>query len=130
MPSKDLRIFDPELKHVVLVDDNPARVFQPLHLKAQPKFDADAYYEATQGKKTDLIAHYESALLTASSEIAETVEAAKSLKISFSQAFLPYSYAGERVFRNFSRSSSRKNALAATRRNPSLQEAGFVPANP
>src|SRR5690606_14985623 len=42
-PSKDLRIIDPDLEKVILVDDNPGRVFQFRNFRLFPKFDAAVY---------------------------------------------------------------------------------------
>lgn len=128
IPSKDLRLFDPELKHVVLIDDNPARIFQPHQLLAFPKFDADQYLKSTKEKGSVVRRHYEAALATALAQIEETARAAEKLKIPFSQSLLPYSYAGTRVLANLERATgSHARALEATRLHPELQEAAFVP---
>lgn len=130
VPSKDLRIIDPELKHVVMVDDNPGRIFQPLVLLAQPKFDADQYNLASKSNDEDSVEirnHYESALDSAANDILETARAAERMAIPFAQAFLPHSYFGERVTKAMSRSTgSRSKALNMVRRHPFLQEAAFV----
>ncbi|MGB0455225.1 MAG: NIF family HAD-type phosphatase [Bacteriovoracaceae bacterium] len=44
-PSKDLRIFDPELKSVALIDDNESRVLQKELCYNIPKFNADYYWD-------------------------------------------------------------------------------------
>ncbi len=130
LPSKDLRIIDPELKHVVLVDDNPARVMQPQALKAQPKFDADGYLKAKTTGDATTVAHYEAALGVTLKEIEESSESAQRSGRPFTQEFLPFSYSGERLYRNMLRvMKSRPAALEATRARPHLQEAAFVPAN-
>jgi hypothetical protein len=126
VPSKDLRIFDPELKHVLLVDDNPGRVIQPQLLRAQPKFDADALNRAKQQGEARVSTHYESALKNAYLEIRETTLAAGRLKIPFGQAFIPYSYSGQRVYRSLQKTlNNDAQALETTRLNPELQEAAF-----
>ena len=127
IPSKDLRLFDEKLEHVVLVDDNPARVFQQHNLKAQPKFDADQYHEALEKKDRPVIEYYEKILEVAADEILEAAEYAQEKKIPFSRAYEPYSQAGERVYRTFLKLLvSEERAKEATRANPELQEAGFV----
>ncbi len=47
--SKDLRIFDPSLQHVFLVDDNEGRVMQKSLCYKIPKFNADSYLNSTMG---------------------------------------------------------------------------------
>ena len=44
--SKDLRIFDETLKHVVLIDDNESRVLQKELCYQIPKFNADGYLKS------------------------------------------------------------------------------------
>jgi hypothetical protein len=44
--SKDLRIFDPTLTHVFIIDDNESRVIQPDLGYAIPAFSADSYIES------------------------------------------------------------------------------------
>lgn len=128
LPSKDLRILDPEVKHVVLVDDNPGRVMQPQALKAQPKFDADAYLRARTTGDTVTTGHYEVALGVTLREINESSESAQRSGRPFTQELLPYSYSGERLYRNLVVVlKSRQAALEATRARPFLQEAAFVP---
>ena len=39
-PSKDLRHFDPSLKNVIIVDDNPLRLFQFGNTRVFKKFHA------------------------------------------------------------------------------------------
>ncbi len=129
VPSKDLRIFDEKLQHVVMVDDNPARVMQLQALKAQPKFDADNYHKAIGSGDEKTKNHYESILSQTLSEIGESAKSAEILHIPFTQSFLPYSYSGERITRALTSSlKSAKNARDFTRLHPELQEAAFVPA--
>jgi hypothetical protein len=132
-PSKDLRIFDAELKHVVMVDDNPARIPQLQLLRAQPKFDADTYLKSTLEGNIEIARHYETVLENASREIRESAASAMLLNIPFSQAFLPYSYSGSRIYQSLRQTlkqipGSEDRALEITRKNPALQEAAFFPA--
>jgi hypothetical protein len=130
LPSKDLRILDPELKHVVLVDDNPGRVMQTQLLLAEPKFDADAYARAGRDGNAEVRKHYETLLGSALEELQESSLAATRMKIPFSQAFLPYSYSGERIYLTHLRTgATRPKALEFTRLHPELQEAAFVPVH-
>lgn len=54
-PSKDLRIIDESLKHVILIDDNESRVVQKNLNYRIPKFNADYFwdiYSAEQSNNT------------------------------------------------------------------------------
>lgn len=124
VPSKDLRIVDETVQHVVMVDDNPARVAQPQILRAQPKFDADARFRAASGSAVAL--HYDLLLDFALAEIEESSRAAAKLAIPFARAFLPYSYSGARVTLSMNQAlRDPRAALEAVRLNPALQEAVF-----
>lgn len=51
-PSKDLRIFDPNLEHVILIDDNESRIIQK-HLNYKiPKFNADQFIKYASNKNS------------------------------------------------------------------------------
>src|SRR5207244_3025432 len=97
IPSKDLRIFDPDLKHVVLIDDNPGRVFQPKNLRSEPVFNGDIYLNPPQSadQKSDLVRYYDHLLNNVADDIEDSAKAARKMHIPFAQAFLPYSYWGE-----------------------------------
>ncbi len=88
--SKDLRIIDESLQHVVLVDDNPTRILpkQYAQLKAFPKYHADAYYQ--DQKAAAMIRQY---LPQATTEILEAADYARRHQVSFASAYFPYSYA-------------------------------------
>ena len=49
LPAKDLRILDPSLTRVVIVDDNPTRLFQDGNVRVFKKFRADVYCGASDG---------------------------------------------------------------------------------
>ncbi len=128
VPGKDLRIIDPELKHVVLIDDNPAKVVQHQITRAQPKFDADRYLRAQQNGDREAITYYETLLSNAAEEIERVALDAEKRKVHFSQAFLPYSYSGERVFRTLSRTlGNTERARELTQLRPEMQDATFRP---
>ncbi|TNF23827.1 MAG: hypothetical protein EP329_26505 [Deltaproteobacteria bacterium] len=95
--SKDLRLFDASLERVVIVDDNPSRLFQPRNTRWYPAFDADAW---CAGRDTD--APVASAHARALGQVAEEIEDAATWMRehggSFVAAFLPFTIAGrERV---------------------------------
>lgn len=128
IPSKDMRIFDPELKHVVIIDDNPARIVQSLQTLAQPKFDADRYWKAKNDGDVLVSKYYEDILPLSLANLNETTFAANRLGLSFGESFKAHSYFGERVTKAFLQSTgSRVQALEATRLHPFLHSASFVP---
>jgi hypothetical protein len=115
IPSKNLRIVDPSLQHVVIVDDIPSRILpeQQFLLKAQPKFDAKNYLESERerrGGDSHLYRYYNSILTQTVDEILESSDRASGARtgmtpskvpiepMPFAQAFRPYSYAGRRVY--------------------------------
>lgn len=128
VPSKDLRIIDPELKHVVLIDDNPSKVVQHQITRAQPKFDADRYLRARQRGDREAVNYYETLLSNAAEELERAARDAERRKVPFSQAFLPYSYSGERVFRTLARTlENSERARELTQLRPEMQDATFRP---
>jgi hypothetical protein len=90
-PSKDLRIIDPTLERVILVDDNPGRVFQFRNLRIIQKFDAEAY--CTTEDET-LRRTFESALPAVIAEIEEASQYMRAHDVEFATAYLPYSTLG------------------------------------
>lgn len=53
--SKDLRIFDPSLNHVFIIDDNESRVIQPDLGYEIPAFSADAYIESLNKREREWV---------------------------------------------------------------------------
>ena len=47
-PMKDLRIIDPTLQHVVLIDNNPNRCLQPELVMRAPQFEAELYLKGNR----------------------------------------------------------------------------------
>lgn len=54
-PSKDLRIISPDLKNIVIIDDNPTRIMQKELNFTMPKFNADLYLDAVAGNRKDVV---------------------------------------------------------------------------
>lgn len=97
IPSKDLRMIDETLTHVVLVDDNPARIFYRQHnnLREFPKYNADAYLKAKYDTKDALtVAYYEALMPTVVRELQEAATHARQHQLSFQDAYYPYSMDG------------------------------------
>lgn len=95
-PSKDLRIFDESLKRVILVDDNPVRTFQQGNVRLFRNFHAPAYCEAKDPKLKALAAGELSAVVD---EIEDAVAYADAHKISFAEAYRPYTQTGQTAVR-------------------------------
>lgn len=96
-PSKDLRIIDESLQHVVLIDDNPARIFpnQYSNLREFPKYNPDAYLEAKMVSKNSARQRLIEGLMpTVVSEIREAADHSRQHGISFAEAYYPYSLGG------------------------------------
>ena len=85
-PSKDLRIFDETLERVVIVDDNPLRLFQFRNHLPFKKFHACA--------EGDHAAAYEKMLGVTVDRIVESAAHAKASDRSFADAVLPFTTLG------------------------------------
>jgi hypothetical protein len=90
--SKDLRPFDEALSRVVLVDDNPLRVFQHRNLRVTQKFEANAWCRADLDPVARATLSGE--LPQAIRDIEESAAYAKRAGVPFADAFLPYSALG------------------------------------
>ena len=94
--SKDLRVINEDLKHVVLVDDNPTRIFpkQQSNLREFPKYNPDVYLAAKyQKKEPKALRYFENLMPVIVSEIQETAKYSQAHHISFSSAYYPHSMA-------------------------------------
>jgi hypothetical protein len=91
-PSKDLRMLDPTLERVILVDDNPTRTFQPSNLRLTRKFDADQWCSPTVHKDVKALLGGELAAVTR--ELRDSVAWMEGHGGTFRQAFLPYTQTG------------------------------------
>ena len=92
-PSKDLRLFDATLKKVIIVDDNPTRLFQFRNTRVFKKFDADLYCET---QNAELKKAFDLAMPAVVKEIEESVEYMKANPgVDFVTAYLPYSSLGQ-----------------------------------
>ena len=89
-PSKDLRGFDASLDKVLLVDDNPLRVFQYANLRLPPKFQADRWCQDDR----EVRAMHEAVLPTIAEEIAESLDWQRVHGGSFADAYRPYTALG------------------------------------
>lgn len=92
-PSKDLRIFDPTLERVIIVDDNPNRLVQLAHARVTAKFHADAWCDP------QVDAPHKAALAgvlpTFTAELLDSLTWLDAHpQAVFQQAYLPYTHMG------------------------------------
>jgi len=124
-PSKDLRHFDPTLENVIIVDDNPLRLFQFGNTRVFKKFHADKYCDSSKAAYKDL---YDRAMPVVFAEIKESVSYMDANPgVSFAQAYLPYTVLGQ-ITVDFVRSGRRLDLGAArdyVRKHPELADTRF-----
>lgn len=92
-PSKDLRHFDEALDRVIIVDDNPLRLFQFRNVRVFQKLEAAEMCTATD---PDIRAAYDQAMPTIVAEIEDSLRWLESHPdATFARAWLPYSDLGQ-----------------------------------
>lgn len=124
-PSKDLRFFDPTLKKVIIVDDNPLRLFQFRNIRLFKKFHADDW--CTTEDET-VKAAYEAAMPTVASEIEAAVEYMNANPgTPFATAYLPYTPLGQTAvqFIMDGKKWTQAQAMEFIRRNPQAVDKRF-----
>ncbi|MCP5054432.1 MAG: hypothetical protein GY940_45110 [bacterium] len=121
-PSKDLRFFDSGLSKVIIIDDNPKRIIQNVCLRLPKKYDADRYY-------TDKLeaGGYDKQLPEIAKEIQESVGYAKKHRVSFVQAYLPYTQLGRVALHWLVETGTftRPKAVEYIRQNPDCVDRAF-----
>ncbi|PKL75357.1 MAG: hypothetical protein CVV27_15790 [Candidatus Melainabacteria bacterium HGW-Melainabacteria-1] len=126
--SKDLRIIDESLEHVVIVDDNPTRIFasQQDNLREFPKYNPDAYYAARDAKDTVKLRLFEQLLPTVVAEIRDAADYSRKQGVSFAKAFYPYSMGGSaELIMLLKQGRSMPQAIEFLRREHDLFEPNF-----
>lgn len=88
--SKDLRIFDPSLERVIIVDDNPTRLFQLRNTRVFKKFHANEYC----GDDAALKKAFEGAMPEVIAEIEDSVQYMRDHKRPFAIAYRPFTALG------------------------------------
>ncbi|WP_375769870.1 HAD family hydrolase [Archangium gephyra] len=116
-PSKDLRVFDESLRRVIIVDDNPTRLFQLRNARIFKKFEAEAFCTTTDPA---LRRAFEQALPTVVREIEDSVRDMDARGVTFAEAYLPYTSLGQVTvqFLIDSGGLDRAKAIEYVRRNP------------
>lgn len=127
--SKDLRIIDESLKHVILIDDNPTRILekQKKNLREIPKYNPDEYLKAKKETKDKKISDYfEKLLPTITEEIKEAAQYASTNKVSFAEAYYPYSMdASSELLMLMKQGYSYKQSLEILRKDKEMFEPKF-----
>ena len=132
--SKDLRIIDPSLNKVVIVDDNPKRIIHVRNLRYVRKW-LPVKGNDTFGYKDRLHrTYYESRLSTVVAEILDSVKWAESNSKNVVDGFLPYSYMGRQITQevigasyvnNCKKCGDWENAVNYIRNHPEIIDAKY-----
>lgn len=89
-PSKDLRPLDESLQKIIIVDDNPLRLFQFRNVRVFKKFHADHYCTDPEFKKS-----FDGVMGSVVKEIEDSVSYMDANEgVSFVTAYLPFSQLG------------------------------------
>ena len=92
-PSKDMRFFDESLSKVVIVDDNPLRLFQFRNVRVFKKFHADHYCTTKNAIEKRAI---EKGMGVVAKEIRwAAAQVERNPKLGFARAYLPFTALGE-----------------------------------
>jgi len=122
-PSKDLRPLDEGLEKVIIVDDNPLRLFQLGNVRVFKKFHADRYCTDDEMK-----AAYDGAMGAVVREIEDSVAYMDAQPgTSFAAAYLPYTVLGGIAvqFIMDGRGQTRKAAIKYVREHPQVVDTRF-----
>lgn len=126
-PSKDLRALDPSLEKVIIVDDNPRRLFQLKNSRVVKKFKGDEYCALPEGSPAR--ASYDRLLPKVLEEIEESLHYMKEHDgVSFIQAYAPYSFMGRvavSALRAGAQKMSEAKAIEFLRENPKYIDPAF-----
>jgi hypothetical protein len=118
-PSKDLRVFDESLRRVIIVDDNPTRLFQMRNARVFKKFEAEPFCTTSDPA---LRRAFEQALPTVVQELEDSVRDMDARGVPFAEAYLPYTSLGQVTvqFLVDSGGFDRARAIEYVRRNPQV----------
>lgn len=95
--SKDLRMIDESLKHIIIVDDNPTRLLEPQkpNVREIPQYSPDEYLNAkNKTKDKKVINFFEKMLPVIVDEVRDTENYSLKNNVTFVDAFYPYSTDG------------------------------------
>jgi hypothetical protein len=123
--SKDLRLFDEALEKVIIVDDNPTRLFQLRNARVFKKFHANKWCVAAHKEQR---AAYDAAMGVVQGEIEESVAwLADHADAHFAGAYLPYTMLGRLAvdWLRETRGWDRARATEFLRTHPKLADTRF-----
>jgi len=128
VPGKDLKIIDESLKNVIIVDDNPTRLFQPARHREFKKFFANEYCDGTSATKKA----FDRSMEVVWREVSDAVDYMRFKKsqgadISFADAYLPYTATGQ-ITMKWLMDANRVSASQAAqmiRKEPALVNGSF-----
>ncbi len=126
--SKDLRVIDESLSHVILIDDNPSRIFdkQKKNLREIPKYNPDEYLNSKETNNKEISNYFEKMLPTITQEIKEAAEYSAKNKVSFNEAYYPYTMdASSELLMLMSQGNSNKSAIDKIRKTSKVFEPKF-----
>lgn len=116
-PSKDLRVFDETLDRVIIVDDNPTRLFQYDRARVTPALHAETLCEDEPTSPARRLAERTLAEVVREIEEADTYRKAEG--VAFATAFMPYSETGRRwIAMAVAVGIDREQAMQWLRRHP------------
>ncbi len=124
-PSKDLRIVDETLDRVIIVDDNPTRLFQFANTRVFRKFHADDWCATTEQDPHNRALHF--TMREVELEIRESATAMTELDLPFATAYLPYSATGRLAVDALMQGNdwSHEQAALHLRKHPDLADRAF-----
>lgn len=124
-PMKDLKIIDPSLQRVILIDDSPSKTYQPLNVRFFHKYNPDIHL--ADNTPSEIKTFYENLLPEVVSEIEETLKYMNTHShITFVQAYRPYSLMGRVTLNSMIESGLPKSkAMKIIREMPTLIEDRF-----
>ncbi|MCB9682597.1 MAG: hypothetical protein H6733_14120 [Alphaproteobacteria bacterium] len=125
-PSKDLRIVDPSLQRVIIVDDNPTRLFQLANTRLVRKFHADHWCDP--GVEPAFQAALGGELVAFDAELRDSVAWWDAHPdATFQQAFAPYTMLGRVAVDALAGANgwTREAAIGWLRDHPDAMDARF-----
>ncbi len=123
-PSKDLRLLDPKLEKVIIVDDNPKRIIQDSRLRIPKKYEAELYSFDTAGAVQEA---YNKQLIAIAGEIEESYNYSLKNQIPFAQAYAPYTSLGQVTvtWLSLTKKLTPCEAIDYVRKNPGVMDQAF-----
>jgi hypothetical protein len=121
---KDLALIDATLTRAIIVDDSPSKTWQPLNVRFFHEFNPDVYYdEKTPAEIKKMI---DNMLPEVVREVEESLTYMEANKVSFVEAYRPYSMMGRvAVDALMGSGTTFEKAVELVRTNKELVSDGF-----